>query len=237
MAAAARVAVDAGADIVDLNFGCPARKIVKAGQGAGVALMRDPSQLARVASAVVAAVEVPVTAKMRLGWSADQRNGLEVARALEECGVQALCVHARTREQVHSGPVDLEALAGICGAVGIPVIGNGGVRRPEDAQEMRQRTGCDRVAVGQAARGNPWIFSAIRGGPGAPGLTGRVALCRRHLELYVAFAGEQRAAIEMRKHACWYLKGFPGAAAFRKRLAEAVDAESFVRLLDELASP
>jgi nifR3 family TIM-barrel protein len=224
-----------GADIIDLNFGCPARKIVKGGQGAGVALMLDPPLLARVASQVVAAVEVPVTAKMRLGWSAARRNAVEIARALERVGVQALCVHARTREQVHSGPVDLDALAEVCAAVSIPVVGNGGIRSPVEAREMVARTGCARVAVGQAARGNPWIFSAIKGGPGSPDLAGRIAACRRHLELYVDFAGEQRAAIEMRKHACWYLRGFPGAAAFRKRLAEAVDAAAFSRLLDELS--
>jgi tRNA-dihydrouridine synthase B len=234
MAEAARIAVDAGADIVDLNFGCPARKIVKSGQGAGVALMRDLPQLAAVAARVVAAVEVPVSAKMRLGWSAEERNAVDVALALEQAGVQAICVHARTREQVHSGPVNLDALAQVCGAVTIPVIGNGGIRGSFDAREMIERTGCERVAIGQAARGNPWIFSAILGGPDAPDLAGRIALCRRHLELYVDFAGEQRAAIEMRKHACWYLKGFPGAAAFRKRLAQAVNAESFSRLLSEL---
>jgi len=234
MAEAARFVEQLGADIVDLNFGCPARKVVKQGEGAGVALMRDPALIARITRAVVAAVGVPVTAKIRTGWSREERNAPEVARVLEAEGISAICVHARPREQVHSGPVDLETLAEVCAAVRVPVIGNGGIRGSEQARAMIAATGCARVAVGQASRGNPWIFREIAGGEGAPDLTGRVALCRRHLALFAEHAGEERAAIEMRKHACWYLKGFGGAAAFRKRLSEAVDSESFSRLLDEL---
>jgi tRNA-dihydrouridine synthase B len=234
MARAAAIVEREGADIVDLNFGCPARKIVKDGRGAGVALMLDPPLLEEVAARVVDAVSVPVTAKIRLGWSRDQLNAPEVARALERSGIRSICVHARTREQVHSGPVDLDALREVCQAVGVPVVGNGGIRNAADAKEMIDRTGCARVAIGQAARGNPWIFTAVRGQPGSPTVEDRIATCRRHLQLHARFAGEQRGAREMRKHACWYLKGFPGAAAFRKRLAGAVDLESFSRLLDEI---
>jgi tRNA-dihydrouridine synthase len=130
--------------------------------------------------------------------------------------------------------VDLAMLGEIVDAVNIPVVGNGGIAGSVDAKEMIARSGCARVAVGQGAKGNPWIFREIAGGEGAPDLAGRVEICRRHLDLYISWSGEQRAVLEMRKHACWYLRGFDGAAAFRKRLGEAVDADAFSRLLDQL---
>jgi tRNA-dihydrouridine synthase B len=234
MAEAARIVEQHGAQIIDLNFGCPARKVAKQGEGAGVALMRDPPRLAAVARAVVDAVALPVTAKIRTGWAPGQRNGAAVARMLEDTGVQAICVHARTRDQVHSGPVDLDTLAAICAAVRLPVIGNGGIRDRAAAAEMIARTGCARVAVGQGAKGNPWIFDELAGRTVVPDLAERVATCRRHLDLYVEWIGEARAAREMRKHACWYIKGFPGAAAFRAQLSRATDRRSFSALLDEL---
>jgi tRNA-dihydrouridine synthase B len=234
MAEAARICAAEGADVIDLNFGCPARKVIKNGEGCGVALMRDPKLLGEIAKAVVRAVDVPVTAKTRVGWSATEKNAVDVARILEDSGVQMLCLHARLREQGHSGPIDLETLAAVVAAVRVPVVGNGGIRSRADAEEMLAKTGCARVAVGQGSKGNPWIFRELAGGAGAPGLPDRVATCRRHLEMYIEWIGEPRAVIEMRKHACWYLKGFDGAAAFRKRLGEAIDAAAFHRLLDEL---
>jgi len=234
MAEAARIVAGEGADVVDLNFGCPARKVIKGGEGCGVALMRDPGLLGTIASEVVRAVQVPVTAKIRLGYSSAEKNAAAVARILEAAGVQAICVHARTREQGHSGPVDLEALQEVVDAVRGPVVGNGGIRSRADAEEMIAKTGCARVAVGQGAKGNPWIFREIAGGLGAPALAERIALCRRHIDLYAEWIGEARAAIEMRKHSCWYLRGFDGAAAFRKRLGDAVDVAALHRLLDEI---
>lgn len=234
MAEAALFVVEQGAHIVDLNFGCPARKVVKNGLGAGAALMREPDLLQEIARRVVNTVSVPVTAKIRLGWSPSQENAPQVAAALEEAGVQAVTVHARTRDQVHSGPVDLDALAAVCEGVKIPVIGNGGISGRGDASRMRRQTGCERVAIGQAARGNPWIFGEILGNEREPSLAERVEACRRHLALYTEWAGERRAALEMRKHAAWYLKGFKGAAHMRRRLNEAVDLESYDRLLDEI---
>ncbi|MDJ0764192.1 MAG: tRNA-dihydrouridine synthase [Myxococcota bacterium] len=276
-----------GVDIIDLNFGCPARKIIKGGQGAGVALMREPALLQAIAGRVVQAVSIPVTAKIRTGWSADDRNAPEVARRLADVGIQAICVHARTREQVHAGPVDLDTLAATCRSVSIPIIGNGGIRSPEDADRMIKKTGCQRVAIGQGAKGNPWLFrdlyfqvfhnrkidgkiggetngkiggetggkiggetngkiggetDGIIGGEiggkmgrwAAPDLAERLSVFKRHLDLYVSWVGEDRAAREMRKHACWYLKGFDRAASFRKRLAEATDVAAYQRLIDDI---
>ncbi len=236
MALAAAEVVDRGADIVDLNFGCPARKVVKNGEGSGAALLRVPSLVEEIAKAVVRAVPVPVTAKIRLGWSGDTKNAPEVAKRLESAGTTAITVHARTRDQVHSGPADLAMLAEVCEAVSIPIIGNGGIRNREDAETMMARTGCARVAVGQASRGNPWVFREIAGGGGAPTLEERIATCRRHLSLYVEWAGEHRAVREIRKHVAWYLKGFPGAAAHRARINTTLTMADFERILDEILS-
>ncbi len=234
LAHAAKIVEREGADVIDLNFGCPARKVIKDGQGCGVALMLDPPLVEQIVSAVVEAVSVPVTAKTRTGWSASKKNAVEIAKRIENGGAQMICIHGRTRDQGHSGEVDYETVRAVVESVNLPVVGNGGITGPEEATLMKRKTGCARVAVGQGAKGNPWIFRELIGGPGAPRLAERVATCRRHLELYMNWTGEARSVLEMRKHACWYLKGFSGAAAFRKRLGEAVSADAFNALLDEL---
>jgi tRNA-dihydrouridine synthase B len=234
MADAARIVASEGADIIDLNFGCPARKVIKNGMGCGVALMRDPQLLGEIAARVVDSVDIPVTAKTRIGYGANEKNGVEIAQILQQSGVSLITIHARTREQGHSGPVDYGYLKEIVDAVEVPVIGNGGILFAADATRMMAETGCAGVAVGQGAKGNPWIFSEIAGIGQRPSLAERVTTCRRHLALYVNWGGEHRAVTEMRKHACWYLKGFDGAAAFRKRLGEANSEDAFNRLLDEV---
>ncbi|MBN2341100.1 MAG: tRNA dihydrouridine synthase DusB [Deltaproteobacteria bacterium] len=234
MAQAAQIVEREGAEIIDLNFGCPARKVIKNGMGCGVALMRDPDLLGEITRRVVDAVKIPVTAKTRIGYGPAEKNGLEVAKIMAQAGVQLIMIHGRTRDQGHSGPVDLAYMKEIVDAVSVPVVGNGGIASKADADTMMEKTGCAAVAIGQGAKGNPWIFSEIAGTGEQPNLTARVATCRRHLALYVAWGGEQRAVTEMRKHACWYLKGFDGAAAFRKRLGEATSEAAFNRLLDEV---
>jgi tRNA-dihydrouridine synthase B len=235
MSEAARISEgEYGADVIDLNFGCPARKVVKAGFGSGVALMREPALLQEIARQVVAAINVPVTAKIRLGWSREELSAPEIARRLEDVGVQAICVHGRTREQVHSGPIDLDTLGETCSAVSIPVIGNGGIRSSNDAKAMMARTGCRRVAIGQASKGNPWIFREIVSNGAPPSLRERIRVFKRHLDFYCVWAGRDRTSREMRKHACWYFKGFSGAAQMRKRLSMAASVEVFEELLDEI---
>jgi tRNA-dihydrouridine synthase B len=236
VARAARVAVEHGADVVDLNMGCPARKVVK--QGAGVALMREPDLAAMVTRAVVAAVDVPVTVKMRAGWGADEANAATVARAVAAAGARAVTIHARLREAVHTGPFDWRVVREVRDALPpeVTVVGNGGVTSPDDARELLASTGCDGVMIGRAARGNPWIFGALAGGdalgPISPAEVHRVVL--RHLDLYVEWGGEARAVVEMRKHLCWYLRRLPRAAKLRARLAGLHTRDDMARLVGEI---
>jgi tRNA-dihydrouridine synthase B len=188
-----------------------------------------------IAQKVVTAVAVPVTAKMRIGWSPETKNGVEIAKRIEDAGVELITVHARTRNQAHSGPVDLDHLARIVREVSIPVIGNGGIRTVDDARRMMDSTGVERVAVGQGAKGNPWIFRALAGDDTEVTLTDRIDTCRRHFSLYVEWAGERRAVREMRKHVAWYLKGFDGAAAFRDCINRTVDVTGVLDILDDVA--
>jgi len=220
VAEAARIAVAHGADVIDLNLGCPARKIVK--QGAGVAMMREPDLARLVTRAVVDAVGVPVTVKMRAGWSEAEANAPVVARAVVEAGACVVTIHARLREAVHTGPFDWAFIRQVRDALPpeVTVIGNGGIRDAADAARMRAETGCDGVMIGRAARGDPWIFTELATGkPHRPSDHERIEVMLRHFDLYVAWADEDRAAREMRKHLLWYTKGLPEAARLRKALS------------------
>lgn len=222
MARAAALIERLGPDTVDLNVGCPARKVVKG--GAGAALMRDPGLLSEIAGAVVEATSLPVTAKIRSGWDRDSVNAAEIARVLEERGVVAVIVHPRTRAQGFSGPADWSVIREVRRSVGIPVIGSGDVSDPSDALRMLEETSCDGVMIGRAAVGNPWIFGrcaeAVASGrvPPAPGLDARISTAIDHLDLMVETKGERRGVLEMRKHFVAYFRGFPGAAHLRSEL-------------------
>ncbi len=159
LAAAARHAVEHGAEIVDINMGCPAKKVCNA--WAGSALLQDEALVARITSAVVAAVEVPVTLKIRTGWNSANKNGVRVARIAEDCGVQALAVHGRTRDMLYMGDAEYETIAAIKRSVRIPVIANGDVTSPEKARDVLASTGADALMIGRAAQGRPWIFREI----------------------------------------------------------------------------
>lgn len=238
MAQGAQLAVENGAAIVDINMGCPTPKIVKNGEGA--ALMKDIPLAARITSAVVKAVDVPVTVKMRKGWNEDMVNAVELALAVEGAGAAAVAVHGRTRNQFYSGTADWNTIADVKQAVTIPVIGNGDIRNPEDAQRMLDETGCDGVMIGRAAMGNPWIFSRtiayVEEGRilPEPDWQERLDMAIEHLGLVVGFKGEKTGLLEMRKHLAWYTKGFRGAARIRDSINKTDSLEDLVALLEDL---
>lgn len=232
MARAAHIAVQvAGADIVDINMGCPVRKIV--GVGAGVALMRDIALAERIVREVVEASSGrPVTVKMRAGWD-DQRNAVEVARAVEQAGVKAIAVHARTREGFHTAKAQWDAISAVKQAVQVPVIGNGGVRCLEQAAQMIAQTGCDAVMIGRGALGNPWVFrKTLSGELYEPSVQERFSVIRRHLSLYEQDAGSELTAREMRKHLGWYLRGQRGSAMIRMEMQRMDNVEAMLQALD-----
>lgn len=219
MAKAAELAMRANPDWVDINMGCPAPKI--AGNGCGSALLRDPALCGRLVEAVTKAVDCPVTAKIRLGYSKDTKNAVTVAKACEAGGAAALTVHGRTRDQMYAPPVDIAGIRAVKAAVSIPVIANGDVTDPHSAATMLEETGCDMLMVGRGALGAPWVFAAIEAylNEGRllppPPVAVRMATLYRQVEMAAGWKGERVALREARKHTAWYLKGWRGAAAWR----------------------
>ena len=219
-------------DIIDLNAGCPVRKV--AGKGRGAALLLEPERLGRLAAALVQALPVPVTVKIRLGWDDASRNYLEVARVLEESGVAAIAVHGRTREQGFSGCADWAAIAEVRASVGIPVIANGDVRTVADIDAIKAATGCQAVMIGRGAVGNPWIFRRRDVETVPP--EERAAVMRQHLAAMVAFYGEQIGVTLFRKHAVRYVQALDEAAAVRRRLVTPETEAEMLNAIDEAAT-
>lgn len=223
MADAAKIATDAGADLVDINFGCPVRKVVA--KDAGAAVLRDLDLMEEIARAVVKATDLPVTAKTRLGWSQKDIRITEVARLLEDCGVRALTVHARTRKEGYKGEADWSYFPAIKAAVNIPIIGNGDITTPQRAKEAFEQSGVDAIMIGRGAILDPWIFQRIKHFiatgkdlPDSP-LADRVELLLENLRMSIEYKqNERRAVIEMRKLYSGYLRGFPGVAKLRADL-------------------
>lgn len=222
MAEAAQIAVGQGADLVDINMGCPAPKIVRNGEGS--ALLRNPDLVAAIVAAVVAAVDVPVTVKIRKGWDELSLNAVTIAQAAEAAGAQAVTVHGRTRDQYYSGAADWAVIAEVKAQVKIPVIGNGDLWTPQDAQRMMLETGCDGVMIARGMLGNPWLVrrtvALLTGGidPGPPDLDQRLAMMAQHLARAVELKGELSAVHQMRKHLAWYIKGLRDAARIRTQI-------------------
>lgn len=208
--------------ILDINMGCPVPKVVNNGEGS--ALMKNPKLAGEIMSAVVRAVNKPVTVKIRKGFDDEHVNAVEMAKIAEDCGIAAIAVHGRTREQYYSGKADWDIIRQVKEAVSIPVIGNGDVTDPVSAKKMLEETGCDGIMVGRAARGNPWIFSQIghflsRGVMPEP--VDREEMRQtilEHARLMVEYKGEYLAVREMRKHISWYTAGMPNSASFRGRI-------------------
>ena len=223
---------------IDINMGCPVRKVVGCGEGS--ALMREPALAAEIVRAVVAAVRIPVTVKIRAGWDADSINAPELAARLEDAGAAAVCVHARTRMQQYAPGVDLSVIARTKEAVRIPVIGNGDIYTAADARRMRDETGCDGVMVARGATGNPWLFAEILADMDGkaytpPSLSERLRVAQEHLHAMIAFKGEYAGTAEAKKHVAWYLKGVRGAAAARNAVMEAPGADQILEVIRSLA--
>ena len=229
LAAAAGVAAERGADLLDVNMGCPVKKVAKTGSGAS--LMRDPERAAAILRAVRKASTLPLTVKIRAGWNARQVNALEIGQIAEECGVDAVILHPRTADQGFGGRSDWGLIAALKERLRIPVIGSGDVRCPEDADRMLGETDCDGVMVGRGALGNPWlignILSHLSGtGISIPSLSEREEIIRRHLTLAIDFYGEKVGTRDFRKHLLWYTKGLRGGARFRQAAGCISDRDS-----------
>lgn len=243
MAAAAAKLVDHGFDILDLNLGCPVRKMTS--QGAGAAMLKDPENTRAVFEKVVKAVKnVPVTVKVRKGYEDESgAEAVRIARIAEDAGLSAITVHGRTRAQGYTGKADWEAIGKVKAAVKIPVIGNGDVLSADDARRMREVSGCDGVMIGRGGLGNPWIYKAIQeelfeGRPAnPPTLEERRAVALEHLDLEVRFEGAERAVFHMRRIGGWYLEGVYNASHWRAQLNRCATIEDIRRVLAEALSP
>ena len=238
MADAARYNVDNGAQIIDINMGCPAKKVCNV--MAGSALMQDQPLVARILAAVVTAVPyTPVTLKLRTGWNRDSRNAPAVAAIAEDCGIRALAIHGRTRADQYQGEAEYDTIAAVKAQVSIAVIANGDITSPQKARQVLEHTGADGIMIGRAAQGRPWIFREIEyylaTGKilAAPSCTEIHAILRRHLTELYAFYGEETGVKIARKHISWYTKGLAGAAQFRARMNQLSDIHDQLAAADD----
>ena len=238
MAEAARHNADRGAQIIDINMGCPAKKVCNV--MAGSALMQDEALVARILNAVVKAVpHTPVTLKFRTGWNQDNRNAPVIARIAEDCGIQAIAIHGRTRADQYRGDAEYDTIAHVKTLVRIPVIANGDITTPQKARQVLEYTGADGIMIGRAAQGRPWIFREIEhflatGEVLPPPLVSEInQVCREHLTDLYAFYGDERGVKIARKHISWYTKGLVGSAAFRRTMNQIPDIPAQLAAVDE----
>jgi tRNA-dihydrouridine synthase B len=237
MAEAARINVGHGAQIIDINMGCPAKKVCKV--AAGSALLQNEALVADILKEVVEAVDVPVTLKIRTGWSRAEKNALQIARIAEDAGIQALAIHGRTRECGFSGQAEHQTIHEIKQQIGIPVIANGDINSPETAQQVLNDTGADGIMIGRAAQGRPWIFREIAhylntGEKLAPATPEWIReTLKGHLQNLYAFYGEYLGIRVARKHIAWYSKTLPGSALFRNNVNNSNTAEEQLSMIDD----
>jgi len=243
MAEAARINVEQGAQIIDINMGCPAKKVCNV--AAGSALLRDETLVGRILEAVVKAVDVPVTLKTRTGWSPEHRNALRVARLAEDCGIAALALHGRTREDMYRGAAEYDTIRAVKASIGIPLIANGDIDTPQKAQQVLQYTGADAVMIGRAAQGRPWLFREMQHYletgtllPAPPVMEIRQILLE-HLDDLYGFYGEYSGCRIARKHIAWYTRGLRGSNEFRQAMYQleetSAQRQTVAAYFDELA--
>lgn len=236
MANMAEMISETEADLIDINMGCPAPKIVKNGEGS--ALLKDPKLVANIIKEVVRASSKPVTVKIRKGWDEESVNAVDIALIAEESGAAAITVHGRTREQFYSGKADWDIIRQVKERVSIPVIGNGDIFTAQAAMDMKVKTGCDGIMVARGAQGNPWLFSDILALqlhgilPSPPSVEERIDTALRHMDMLVAQKGEKIGVCEMRKHIAWYLKGMKDSGKIRRQ----INSLSFSAEVKELLS-
>ncbi len=226
-------------DIIDINMGCPVPKVALRAQ-AGSALLKDVNKIKEIVKAVVNAVHVPVTVKIRSGWDKDHINAVEVAKAIEEAGASAICLHARTRAQGYSGKADWSLIKKVKEAVSIPVIGNGDVKSCYDAKRMLEETGCDLVMIGRASLGYPWIFKEclayLKDGTvlPRPSDADKIKMCLKHFRYLQDFMSERQAVLEMRSQIAYYLKGIPKAKEIKNQIFKLNKASEIEKVLGDL---
>lgn len=224
MAKAAVKCLDFNPDIIDINMGCPAPKIAM--NGGGASLMKKPELAYEITKAVVQAVDIPVTVKIRKGWDEESVNAVEMAELAEKAGASAVAVHGRTRQQMYSGSVDFDIIAQVKKAVGIPVIANGDIKDEQSAAIMLEKTNADAIMIGRGALGNPWVFSKINAYLDEcrvlpePSVTQKIAVMLKHIQKIIEYKGEYTAMREARHHAAYYTKGMRGGAKLRAEIGK-----------------
>ena len=240
MAMSARIVEAVNPDLVDINFGCPVKKVVS--KGAGAAVLKDVDLMVRLTKAVVQSTSKPVTVKTRLGWDENSKNIEEVAMRLQDTGIQALAIHGRTRSQMYKGEADWRLIAAVKNnpRIHIPIFGNGDIDNPQKALEYKNRYGVDGIMIGRAAIGYPWIFEEIKHylqtgkTLAAPAIQQRIDVIRQHLHKSVEWKGEVLGVLEMRRHYTNYLKGFPSIKEFRQRLVNLSSISQIDEVLEEI---